>query len=77
MTELREAIDKSWDSSRDMLKSIPNLLLFIDSCNFTCDQLHELFLRIEDLKGSDYYDDILGFDDSDRSDELREYNEWQ
>lgn len=76
MTELREAIDKSWDSSRDMLKSIPNLLLFIDSCNFTCDQLHELFLRIEDLKGSDY-DDILGFDDSDRSDELREYNEWQ
>lgn len=56
---------------RQELRSIAVLLTFIDWCNFTCDQLHQIYLGIEDMKGSDY-EDWIGFDDSDRSDELRE-----
>lgn len=61
---------------RQELNSVPTLLEYIESCNFTCDQLHEIYLAVEEMRWIDY-DDWLRYDDSDRSDELREYREWQ
>jgi len=56
----------------ETLWEVPALAYFIDQRGFTCDQLQELIRAIEDIKWSDY---DVGFDDSDRSDELRESRE--
>lgn len=51
--------------------NVPALAFFIDQRWFTCDQLQELIRAIEEIKWSDYE----SFDDSDRSDELREFRD--
>ena len=59
------------------LSNVYALLLFIESQNFTCDQLHQIALWLEEIKGSDYYDAMESKDIWDSSDELREYRDNQ
>lgn len=55
-------------------QKVLDCIAFIDSQNLTCDELSRLLSEVEDIKWSDY---DVGYDDSDRSDELREYRENQ
>ena len=58
------------EHTKRSLKYPQEIVSFIDSCGFTCEQLHRIIQDLEDLKWSDYEDNRP--DDFDRSDELRE-----
>lgn len=73
---IEEAYELGKNHKAESLSNVFAILQFIQSKNFTCDQLHQIALWLEDIKGSDY-DDWIGYDDSDRSDELREYRDNQ
>lgn len=48
---------KSWyKDSRSLLKYPHIIVEFIDSCGFTCDDLHRIMVWIEWIKWSDYED---------------------
>ena len=68
--------DKWWDGwkgfARQELKIVPNLISFVDSCGFSCDDLQSIIRWLEELHWSDYE---AWFDDSDRSDELRDFRD--
>ena len=59
-----------WFNDRwTLLKYPEQIISFIDSCGFTCDQLSRIARAIEDMKWSDYE---WNTDDYDRTDDLRE-----
>lgn len=56
MTTLLEAYN-SWLSDKESLLKYPSeIISFIDSCGFDCEQLQRIIRGIEDLHGSDYED---------------------
>lgn len=59
---------KNWyKDSRELLKYPQEIISFIDSCNFTCDQLSRIARAIEDMKWSDYYEEESTEDMFDRT----------
>ena len=53
-------------------QKILDILKYIEALNLTCDELDRLTSEVEDLKGSDYEDELE--DIGDDSDSLREFN---
>lgn len=56
-----------YDASRKLLKYPQEIISFIDSCGFTCDQLSRIARAIEDMKWSDYYEEESTEDMFDRT----------
>ena len=74
---IEEAYELGKKHKAESLSNVFAILQFIQSQNFTCDQLHKIALWLEDIKGSDYYDEMESKDIWDSSDELREYRDNQ
>lgn len=43
-----------YNASRTLLKYPQEIISFVDSCNFTCEQLQRIARALEELKWSDY-----------------------